>query len=75
MTKAQIYIESNTAVRDVHPANYDVISKHNALKALDIQKNEDEQFFRNFLLSVALRQSMGEQVDLENEFNQKFKNI
>jgi len=73
---AKIFIESNSN----HPSfamehGYDVISKHNALKALEIQKKADEDFFRSFLLSVIVRQSEGVQFDLEKEFQEKFSQI
>ena len=41
MTKAQIFVESNSAPRDEHSRNYKCISTANALKALEIQKQDD----------------------------------
>lgn len=41
MTKAQIFVESNSAPRDEHSHNYKCISTANALKALEIQKQDD----------------------------------
>lgn len=41
MTKAQIFVESNSAQRDEHSRNYKCISTVNALKALEIQKQDD----------------------------------
>lgn len=75
MSNAEIFIESNSAPVGAHSGNYEAISKYNALEALKIQKKADEEFFRSFLLSVALRQAMGEQIDLEKEFNKKFSQI
>lgn len=76
MTNAEIFIESNSAhLSFALEHGYDVISKHNALQALQIQKKSDEQFFRSFLLDVVIRQSQGEALDLEKEFNERFKNV
>lgn len=41
MTKAEIFVESNSAPRDEHSRNYKCISTANALKALEIQKQDD----------------------------------
>ena len=41
MSNAEIFVESNSAPRDEHSRNYKCISKANALKALEIQKQED----------------------------------
>lgn len=71
----KIFIESNSAPILVHKGNYNAISTHLALKALEIQKKEDEQFFRNFLLSIAFRQASGIQIDLEKEFNEQFSKL
>lgn len=40
-TKAEIFVESNSAPRDEHSRNYKCISTANALKALEIQKQDD----------------------------------
>lgn len=75
MSNAKIFIESNSAPAKAHCGNYDAISKYNALRALEMQKKADEEFFRSFLLSVVVRHSSGEQFDLEKEFNEKFSQI
>ena len=36
MSNAEIFVESNSALRDEHSRNYKCISKVNALKALEI---------------------------------------
>lgn len=41
MSNAEIFVESNSAPRDEHSRNYKCISTANALKALEIQKQED----------------------------------
>lgn len=75
MSRAEIYIESNSAKISEHSHNYEAISKHNALTAIKIQKQEDEQFFRSFILSVSIRLATGEQVDLEKEFQERYNRI
>lgn len=76
MADAKVFIESNSA----HPSfalehGYDIISTHNAMIAIEIQKKADEEFFRAFLLSVVVRHSQGEQFDLEKEFTEKFSKV
>lgn len=41
MSNAEIFVESNSAPRDEHSRNYKCISTANALKALEIQKQDD----------------------------------
>lgn len=41
MSNAEIFVESNSAPRDKHSRNYKCISTVNALKALEIQKQDD----------------------------------
>lgn len=41
MSNAEIFVESNSAPRDEHSRNYKYISTANALKALEIQKQDD----------------------------------
>lgn len=41
MLNAEIFVESNSAPRDEHSRNYKCISTANALKALEIQKQDD----------------------------------
>lgn len=41
MSNAEIFVESNSAPRDEHSRNYKCISTVNALKALEIQKQDD----------------------------------
>lgn len=40
MNKAKIFIESNSVRLSEHSGDYEAISKHNALKALEIQEKE-----------------------------------
>lgn len=40
MNKARIFIESNSVRLSEHSGDYEAISKHNALKALEIQEKE-----------------------------------
>ena len=40
MYKARIFIESNSVRLSEHSGDYEAISKHNALKALEIQEKE-----------------------------------
>lgn len=40
-SNAEIFVESNSAPRDEHSRNYKSISTVNALKALEIQKQDD----------------------------------
>lgn len=37
---AKVYIESNSAKRSQHSGDYEVVSTHHALKALEIQEKE-----------------------------------
>lgn len=41
MSNAEIFVESNSAPMDEHSHNYKCISTANALKALEIQKQDD----------------------------------
>lgn len=41
MSNAEIFVESNSVPRDEHSRNYKCISTANALKALEIQKQDD----------------------------------
>ena len=41
MSNAEIFVESNSAPRDEHSRNYKCVSTANALKALEIQKQDD----------------------------------
>lgn len=41
MSNAEIFVESNSAPRDEHSHNYKCISTANALKTLEIQKQDD----------------------------------
>lgn len=40
MSKARIYIESNSAKLSEHSGDYEAVSKYHALKALEIQEKE-----------------------------------
>ena len=40
MSKAKIYIESNSAKLSEHSGDYEAVSKYHALKALEIQEKE-----------------------------------
>lgn len=41
MSNAEIFVESNSVPRDEHSRNYKCISTANALKVLEIQKQDD----------------------------------
>jgi len=43
-----------------------------ALEALELQKKEDEQIFRGFLLSIIPRLMAGEYIDVEVEFKKAY---
>lgn len=62
MTKAQIFVESNSAPRDEHSRNYKCISTANALKALEIQKQDDLNIKSNSIQFLDLLKLCNEQM-------------
>lgn len=69
---AKKFIENNTAPFGAYLLEAQLVLKEYALEALAMQKKEDEQVFRGFLLSIIPRLMAGERIDVEVEFKKAY---
>lgn len=66
---AKEFINSNAGTIGCFPMDSELVLKYYALEALEMQRKEDVQIFKTYLLRMVPKIMAGKPVDLEGELN------